>query len=98
MNGEGRPAILSKILCNVVGNALGADEDQDLRVFLADLIQVLDQFVPLFEITANFNDLTNVVVRSEFHRSNIDLNEIFQKILGAHHLIWEGYVMKRMDD
>lgn len=50
-------------------------------MLLANLVKVLDQFVALLEVTADFNDLLNIVVGSELKGSNIDLYKVFQEIL-----------------
>ena len=81
MDSKSRPTVLAKILGDIVRNSLGTDEDENLGVFLADLIQVLDELRSLLEIAANFYDLLNVVVGSKLSRTNVDLDEIFQEIL-----------------
>ena len=81
MDSKSRPTVLAKILGDIVRNSLGTDEDENLGVFLADLIQVLDELRSLLEITANFDDLLNVVIGSKLSRTNVDLDEIFQEVL-----------------
>lgn len=56
------PTILPQIFRDVVSNPFGPYEDQNLGIFGADLIQVLDQFCPLLEIAADLDDLLDVVV------------------------------------
>lgn len=66
MDSQGRPTILTEVLRNIICYSLGANEDQDLSVLLADLVQVLDELRTLFKITANFDDLLDVVVGRKF--------------------------------
>lgn len=81
MDSQCRPSILSQVLSDIIGNALGSDKDQDFSILGADVIQVLDKFGAFLEITADFNNLLDVVVGGEFHRTNVDLNKIPQKVL-----------------
>ena len=46
-----------------------------------DLIKVLDQLRSLFEVTADIDNLLHVVVRGQFHRANVDLNDVSKEIL-----------------
>lgn len=81
MDGEGGPPVLTKILGNIICYPLGANEDENLRVLLTDLIQVLDEFITLLEVAADFHDLLDVVICGQFKGANVDLNEVFQEIL-----------------
>ena len=81
MNSKGRPALLTKIFCNIVRNSLSGDKNKDLRIFCANLIKVFDQLVALFEVAANFNDLLDVVVCGQLHRTDIDLYHIPKEVL-----------------
>jgi hypothetical protein len=81
VNGEGGPAVLTQILRDIVGHTLGGDEDEHLGVLRADLVQVLDELVPLLKVAANFNDLLDVRVGSQFHGTNVHLNEILEEVL-----------------
>lgn len=81
MNSQGRPAILTQIFGDVIRNTLRTNEDQHFRVFLADLVQVLDELRALLEVTANFDNLLDVVVGRQLSRADVDLNEILQEIL-----------------
>ena len=83
MDGQRRPAILTKVFRDVISDTFCAHEYENLRILGTDLIQVLDQLRALLEITANLHKLFDVVVRSEFHRPNVDLDHIFQEILEA---------------
>ena len=77
---------MPKVLGNVVGHPLRPDEDKYFSILLADLVEVLDELIPLLEITADFNNLGDVVVSSELHGANIDLNEIAQEVLYRHEI------------
>ena len=83
VDGQRRPAVLTKVFGNVVCYSLCTNEDENLGALLGDLIQVLDELGPLLEIAANFDDLGNVMIRSELHRSDVHLNEVFQEVLRA---------------
>ena len=72
---------MPQVLCDVVRYPLRGDEDEDLGILRTNFLQVIDHFVALLKVTADFNDLLNIVVGSELKGSNIDLDEIFQKIL-----------------
>lgn len=81
MDSQGWPSIRTKILCDIIGNAFGANKDENFGVFGTNLIKVLNQFRPFFEVAADFNNLLNVVVGCEIHRSDIDLYHVLQKVL-----------------
>ena len=79
MDGQRGPPILTEILCDVVRNTLGADEDEDLGVLLGDLLEVLDKLSPLLEVADDLDNLLDVVVGSELHGTDVDLDEVLQK-------------------
>jgi hypothetical protein len=81
MDSKGGPAVLSEILCQVIGDPFRASENQNFGVLLTYLVKVLDQFATFLEVGANFDDLLNVMVGCEVHGPNVDLNEVFQEIL-----------------
>ena len=81
VDGQGRPSILPEVFGDIVGNTLSTDEDEDLGILLTNLIKVLDELRPLLEVADDLNDLLNVVVRGEFHRANVNLDEILQEVL-----------------
>lgn len=81
VDGQRGPPILTEILCDVVRNTLGADEDEDLGVLLGDLLEVLDELGPLLEVAHDLDNLLDVVVRSKLHGTNVDLDEVLQEIL-----------------
>lgn len=81
MNCKSRPSVLTKVFRDIVRNPLRADEDKYLGIFLTHLIQMLDQLAALLEVAADLNELLDVVVRRQFHGSDVDLNEILQEIL-----------------
>ena len=70
-----------EILRNVVRDTLSTDKDQHLRMLLADLVEVLDELRPLLKVADDLDDLLDVVVGSELHRTNVDLNEFLQEVL-----------------
>lgn len=75
------PTILPQIFRDVVSHPFGPYENQDFGIFRADLIQVFDQFRPLLEIAADLDDLLDVVVRSQLHGTDVDLDHILQEVL-----------------
>ena len=52
MNGESGPAILAEVLCDVVGNPFRADEDEDLCVFLTNLVEMFDELIAFLKLAA----------------------------------------------
>ncbi len=84
VNGEGGPSVLAKESGNIVSYTLGANKDEDLVLLvLHDLLEVLDHLVALLHVGADFNDLSNSVVGSEVHGTNVDLNEVMEEV-GSH--------------
>jgi hypothetical protein len=81
MNGECWPTVLTKVFRDIVCDPLSADKYENFGVLSADDIKMLDQLRAFLEVAADFDDLGNVMVRREFHRTNIDLNEVLQEIL-----------------
>ena len=81
MDGQGGPAVLSKVLGDVVGHPFSAHEDQDLGVFTADHIEMFEEFASLLEIGADFDILLNVMVSRQVHRTDVNLNKVVQEIL-----------------
>lgn len=81
MNGKSGPAILTQVLCNIVGHSLGGNKDEHLGVLSADLVKVLDELIPLLKVAANFNDLLDVRIGCQFHGANVHLNEVLEEIL-----------------
>lgn len=67
MNGERWPAVLTKVLRDIVRDPLSTNKDENLGILSADNIKVLDQLGTLFKITADFDDLSNVMVRGQLH-------------------------------
>jgi hypothetical protein len=85
VNGQCWPSILTKVLGDVVRDALSTDKDEHLGVLAADLVEMLDEFVALLKVAADFNDLFDVVVGSEFHGADVNLNKVFQEVLNMVH-------------
>ncbi len=81
MNGQRRPSFLPKILGDVICDTLGADEDENLSVFRADLVEMTLQLASLLKVAADFHDLLDVMICRQFHGSDIDLDHVPKKIL-----------------
>lgn len=63
VDGEGWPAVLSEEAGDLVGDTLGASEDEALVVLvLHDLLEVLDHLVALLEFRNDLNNLGDAVV------------------------------------
>lgn len=76
MDGECRPTVLAKVLGNVVCNALRADEDQDLGVFTANHVKVLQQSIAFLVLSEDFDILLDIVVSRQIERTDVDLDEV----------------------
>jgi hypothetical protein len=48
---------------------------------------MLGQLATLLKVTANFNNLGDIVVRCEFHGSNVHLYHVFQEVLRVVRLV-----------
>ena len=81
MNGECWPTVLTKVFRNVVCDPLSADKNENLGVLSADDIKMFDQLGAFLKVAADFDDLSNVMIRCELHRTNINLDKVFQEIL-----------------
>lgn len=81
MDSKSWPSVLTEVFGDVVRNTFRSDEYQYLGILSTDLIKMFDQFGALLEIAADFNELLNVVVGGELHRSDVDLDHVFQEIL-----------------
>lgn len=72
-----RPAVLTKESGDLVSNALGACEDENLVVLVAhDGLEVLGHAVTLLKLCANLNNLLNAVVSREIHGTDVDLDPV----------------------
>jgi len=77
VNGKRRPAVLAEEAGDVVGDTLGASEDQNLAgLVLHDLLNVSEHLVALLELGDNLDLLGNAVVGGKFHGTNGDLNPV----------------------
>ena len=65
-----------EILRNVVRDTLSTDKDQHLRMLLADLVEVLEELRPLLKVADDLDDLLDVMVGSEHHGADVDLDEV----------------------
>jgi hypothetical protein len=83
MNSQGRPSVLAEVFGDVVRDTFGAHEDQNFCVLGANLVQVLGQFASFLKVAANFDNLRNIVVGGELHRTDVDLYHVFEKVLKA---------------
>ena len=81
MDCEGWPPVLTEVFGNVVRNSLGGNENKDFGILSANLVKVFDQFVALLKIAADVNNLLNVMVGSQLHGANVDLDHVLEKIL-----------------
>jgi hypothetical protein len=81
MNGKRWPAILAKVFRDIIRNPLSANKDENLSILSADNIKMLDQLGALLKVAADFNELSDVMIRRELHGTNIDLNKVLQEIL-----------------
>lgn len=83
VNGKGWPAVLSEEAGDLVGDTLGASEDEALVVLvLHDLLEVLDHLVTLLELGNDLDDLGDAVVGGKVHGTNVDLDEVVLEVLG----------------
>ena len=80
VDGERGPSVLSEVLCDVVGDSLGGGEDDDLGVLVRDGVEVLDELASLLKVGADLNELLDVVVGGELHRSNVDLDRVLEEV------------------
>ena len=81
VDSKGGPTILTKVFRNIISYSLRAHENENLGVLAADLIEMLDEFTTLFKVRAYLDNLLYVMVCSEFHGTDVDLDEIVKKIL-----------------
>ena len=81
MDSKSWPAVLTKVFGDVVCDTFRSNKYEYLSVLSTDLIKMFDQLGTLLEITADFDDLLDVVVGCEFHRPDVDLNHLFQEVL-----------------
>lgn len=81
MDGKSWPPIRAQVLGDIISDSFRAYKNEDFGAFLADLVKVFDQLGSLLKVGAYGDDLTNVVVSCQLHRTDIDLDEVVQKIL-----------------
>jgi hypothetical protein len=83
VDGKGWPAVLSEEASDLVGDTLGASEDEALVVLvLHDLLEVLDHLVALLELGNDLDDLGDAVVGGKVHGTDVDLDEVVLEVLG----------------
>lgn len=77
VDGKCWPAVLAKEAGDVVGDTLGAGEDQDLAgLVLHDLLDVPEHLVALLELGDYLDLLGDAVVGGKLHRTNGDLDPV----------------------
>ena len=84
MDCQSWPAFLAKVLGDVVCNPFRGDKDQDFGILFTDFFEMASEFRLLLEWIANFDDLRDIVISSEFHRADVNLDHISEKILQEH--------------
>lgn len=94
MDSKGRPSVLSQILGDVVCNTLCPNEDKDLGILCTDMIEVLDELAALLEISANFDNLCDVVVSRQLHGPNVYLDHIIEEVLIGKCMSETAYLLK----
>lgn len=85
VDGKSGPAILAKEAGDVVGNTLGAGEDEDLVGVLAtlhDLLEMLDHAITLLGLGNDLDNLGDTMVGSQIHGTDVDLDEVGQEVGG----------------
>jgi len=80
VDSQSGPAFRPEELGEVIGDSLGADEDDDLGVLFRDLVEVSDKLVSLAVGGSDLDVLGNVVVGRQLHGSNVDLNEVVLEV------------------
>ncbi len=80
VDGECRPAVLTEVLGDVVGDTLGAGEDDNLAVLLRDGFKVTDELALLLKLGADLDDLLDVVVGSKLGGTDVDLSVVVQEV------------------
>lgn len=77
VDGERWPAVLAKEAGDLISDALGAGEDQDLAgLVLHDLLDVPEHLVALLELGDDLDLLGNAVVGGKLHGTNGDLDPV----------------------
>lgn len=95
MDRERRPSVLTKVLGDIIRNPFGGHEDEHLGILCADFLKVIDKLCPLLEVAANFDNLLDVVVGGQLHRSDVDLDHVLEEILKYDISFWGEVVLKK---
>ena len=78
---ERGPAVLAQEARDLIGDALGADEEENLVLLVVhDLLEMLDHLVPLLHLRNDLDDLGDAVVGSEVHGTDVDLDEVVEEV------------------
>ena len=104
VDGQCWPSILTEVLCDIVRNTFCADENEYLRVLLTDLVEVLNELRPLLKVTADLDNLLDVVVGRQLSRADVNLDEVLQEVLYAEKVsvchqrrLYHAYVREFLD-
>jgi hypothetical protein len=71
VDGERGPTVSSEILCNVIRNPLGGNENEHFGVLIADDVEMFDEFAALLGFGAYLDNLLDIVIRRKFRRSDV---------------------------
>ena len=82
VNSKCGPAVLSEVFSEIVCNTLCADENEDLAVLLGNHLEMLDELASLLEFRADLDHLGDVGVGGKIERSDGDLHEVVQVVVG----------------
>lgn len=85
MDGKCRPAILAEESGDLVGDTLGAGEDQALVLVIGsihDLLEMLDHLVTLLGLVNNLDNLGDTMVGRKLQRANVDLDHVGKEVAG----------------
>jgi hypothetical protein len=81
VDSERGPAVLPHELGQVVSNTLGRNENDDFGVLLRDLLEVLEEPWSFVVLGHDLDELCDVVVGSELHGTDVDLDVVMQEVL-----------------
>lgn len=80
---QGGPAILAQETGDLVGDALGAHEDEQLVLLVVhDLLEMLNHAVTLLALRDDLDDLSDAVVGGQVHGTDVDLDEVGEEVAG----------------
>ena len=79
---------MTEVFGDIVRYTLSGNEDENLGILCADLVEVLDELVSLFKVAANLDDLLDIGVSGELHGADVDLDRVTQEILSGVSSFW----------